>query len=152
MNLAEGIQRRQLDHGFESSFEQYRQDDEVVRSRVSESGADADIIVRHIRQQHALFFQRHLPDNAFAHGVLRVLVFALDVCVGSDQVQLGIHELLVFLQDVEQTVLRRNDRCQLRKDLLGHGIELFLSLKHLGELCQVGFQPVLLLVEERGLF
>ena len=66
MRRVESLERRELHHRFDLAFEEDRQHNDVVRRRFAEPGADLHIIVRHVREEDALFLQRGLADQAFA--------------------------------------------------------------------------------------
>ena len=56
---------------------------------------------------------------------------------------------LLFLRrfhDVEHAVLRGDDRREFGEDQFADREHIFLALQHAGELGQVGFEPVLLVV------
>ena len=48
VDLAERLERCQLDHGLDLAFEQHRQDDNVGRRRFAETGTDLDVIGRNV--------------------------------------------------------------------------------------------------------
>ena len=149
MDRAEGVERRQLDYGLDLALEQNRQHDDVQRRRLAQAGADVDVVVRHVRQQDALFLERALTDQALAdpESIRDALAFAIGVGVGELEDRsavLGIHQ-------EERAVMRGDQRRQLRHDHSRHCFEVLLPLHHAGEFRQVGLEPVLLLVLLRRL-
>ncbi len=71
MRGRERAQRGQLDDRLDAIFEQDRQHDNVSRHGLKQPRADRHGVARHLRNQHAPFFGRALPDQALAHGYAR---------------------------------------------------------------------------------
>ena len=85
MDLAERLERRELDDRFDFTFEQDRQHDDVARWRFTQSGSDLDVVVRHVGQQDRFLLQRRLADQSFTQMEPIRQVFALLVRVTRDQ-------------------------------------------------------------------
>ena len=66
MGIVETFQRGQFQHAFDLSFEDDRQDQDVVRRRFAKSGRDLDVILRNLGQRDFLLLQRALADQSFA--------------------------------------------------------------------------------------
>ena len=66
VDLAEPLERRELDDGLDLALEQDRQHDDVHRRRLAEARGDLDVIGRHVREQDALLLERRLADQALA--------------------------------------------------------------------------------------
>ena len=85
MDVAEAVERRQLDHRLDLSFEQNRQDDDVQRRRFAQTGVDVDVIGRHVGEQDALFLEGALSDQSFAGSEAVRDVLSLAVGVAGEQ-------------------------------------------------------------------
>ena len=70
VDLAEAVERGQLDHRLHLAFEQHRQHDDAQRRRFAQARADLDVIRRHVGEQNALLLERALADQSFAQLVL----------------------------------------------------------------------------------
>ena len=150
MDRAEGVERRQLDHGLDLALEQDRQHDDVERRRLAEARTDVDVIVRRVRHQDALFLERALTDQALAdaESIRDAFALAIRVSVG----QLENRSALVGIHQEECALMRGDQGRQLRHDHSRNGFEIFLALHHARKFREVGLEPVLLLVLLRRLF
>ena len=66
VDVAEAVERGQLDDRLDLALEQHRQDDDVERRGLAEAGADLDVVARHVGEQDALLLERALADQPLA--------------------------------------------------------------------------------------
>ena len=57
VDLAEAVEGGQLDDGLDLTLEEHREDDDVARHLLAQAGGDADVRVRHVRQEDGLLLQ-----------------------------------------------------------------------------------------------
>jgi hypothetical protein len=88
-----------------------------------------------------------LPDQALADRQPLGMPVPAVVCIGRQQLQA---RLLLVLDQVDDAVLRIDQRRQLRQQHAADDAEVALALQHVGEARQVGLQPVLLGVAVGG--
>jgi hypothetical protein len=124
------------------ALEQDRQDDDVERRRLPEAGGDVDVVAGDVAEEDALLLVGALADQPLADPELVGQVLALAVGVGAGQAERG--GAVDRLHHVEDAMLGRHHRGQLRQDQLGHVGQVALALEHAGELGEVGLEPVLL--------
>ena len=85
VDLAEAVERGQLDDRLDLAFEQHRQHDDVQRLGFAEAGADLHVVAGHVGEQDALLLERALADQPLA-GLEPVReVLALRVRVAREQ-------------------------------------------------------------------
>ena len=65
-DLAERLERRQLDHREHLLLEEHRQHDDVRRRRLAEAGRDLQVVRRRLGDQDALLLDRGLADQRLA--------------------------------------------------------------------------------------
>jgi HAMP domain-containing protein len=148
---AEAAERGQLHDGSDRSLEEDRQHDDVQRRELAKARVDPHVVAGDIGEKNALLLQRALAHEALAETEVVREVLALLVAVSG---LVSKHRLVAFLEAgecVEDAVLRRHQRRQLREDHAGHRRQIALALEHAGEARQVGLQPVLLGVLARRL-
>ena len=115
MDLAEAVERSELDYRFHFFFEQHRQHDDVQRRRFTKSRVDVDIVVRNIGQKNSLLLQDALSDQSVALPEFIREILAVRVGITTKQ----FHERLRFLLrliDVEHALLRVDQRRKIRKN------------------------------------
>jgi hypothetical protein len=148
VGLAEAAERGELDHRLDFSFEQHRQDDQRRRAARAEHRVHADVVVRHVLHQDALLLQRALPHQRLAEA--QRLGQHLGGLGGVVRHQLQARVAVAARLRVQHRLLRVDQRRELREHQLGHRLQVAVTLQHAAELGQVGLQPVLLVVLERG--
>ena len=141
VDVAEAVERGELDDGLDFPFEQDRQDDDVQRLGLAEAGADLHVVAGDLRQQNALAFERGLADEPFAAAEPVRQALAFRVRVAREQLQIRIAVLSVV--EVEDAVLHRHERRELAQDRPRHSNQIALPLQQPGELRQVRLQPIL---------
>ena len=141
MRFVEAVERGQLDDRLDLAFEQDRDDEDVGRRRRAESGTDLDVVGRHVGEEDRFLFDGGLADQAFAGAEARLQLLAFGVGVTGEQPQ--IRFLGGRFVEVDDAVLHRHERRQLRQDRARHGGEVALALQQARELREVGLQPVL---------
>ena len=87
VDFVEAAERRQFDDGLNLSFKQHRQHDDVQRRRFAQTGVDADVVGRDLREQDALLLECALPDEPFAVPERLAEVLPLLVGVARDQLE-----------------------------------------------------------------
>ena len=97
------------------------------------------------------FSLAHWPTRPFADPERRREVLALLVAVAGLQLEHRLAAVGRAGHRVEDAVLRRDERRELREDHARHLGEVALALEHAGEALQVRLQPVLLDVLARRL-
>ena len=143
MGAGERAQRGQLDDRLDLAFEEDRQDDHVLGRGAEQSRSDRYGRGRDLRDQHALFLERALPEQPLADGdVHRMPVLAV-VGEAGDALQarqrVGRHL-------VDDALMRRHQRRQLGQQQPADRGEVALALQHVREAREVRLQPVLLRV------
>src|SRR5206468_11299440 len=110
------------------------EDDQVDRRSVAEARADADVVLRGLRDQDRLLLERGLSDESLADLELVRNVLALLVAVRGDQAELEVVTLAVRrLHHEERAVLRPDERRQLGADQERDRLELAFALQLAGE-------------------
>ena len=104
VDLAERVERGELDHGQHLLLEQDRQDHDVDRERLAEAGRDLHVVRRRVGDEDALHLERRLAGQALAELELVGEVLALLVAVGGDQPQRRLVAVLGVDQE-ERAVL-----------------------------------------------
>ena len=66
VDLAEAVERGELDDRHHLALEEDRQHHDVERRRLAEPGADLDVVGGHVGEQDALLLVGHLPDQPLA--------------------------------------------------------------------------------------
>ena len=89
VNLAEPMERRQLNRRLDLAFEHHRQHHNIERRRLAQARADLDVIGRHLGEQNALLLQRALARQPFAQRKPAGQVLALTVCVAVSSFSIG---------------------------------------------------------------
>src|ERR1043166_5620805 len=118
--------------------------------RGAETGTDRHVVVRDVRDYDSLFFERRLTDESFAKSESAVDSFAIAVGVTCEQLQFRFAAVTVdAIYNIEDALLRGDDRRQLGQNHSRNREQIALALKHSTEFGQVRFQPVLLVVSQR---
>ena len=110
VDVAELVERGQLDHRLDLAFEQHRQHHDAERRRFAQAGADLDVIVRHVGDQDALLLQRALAHQPFAQlELVARRSCRSSIGVAGEQLQ---QRLLAVLRvvDIEDALLRAHQR------------------------------------------
>src|SRR4029079_1428552 len=123
--------------------------DDGVRRALAEGRADRNVIGRDAADDDAPAFESGLSDEAVAEAPDVRDALALLERVAREQAK--DLTLVVALRHVERTVVRVHERSELVEDLARHRQEVALTLQHTGDPREVRLQPVLLLVDLRGL-
>ena len=81
MNITEPLERGELDHRFDLTFEQHRQNNDVQRRRLAQAGIDLDVTGRYIDQQYSVSFESALSDQPFSgpEAIRDILALAVGV-------------------------------------------------------------------------
>ena len=116
VDLAEWKEGGQLDNGFYFSFEQDGQNKDVAWWRFAQARSDADVVVRHVREQNRLLLECRLTDESFAE--VEPVTDVLALLVGVARNQLENRRGVLFLHDVERAVVRGHERSKLGHDQL----------------------------------
>src|SRR5215467_10947904 len=115
MDVAESMERRQFNDGFDLSFKQNRQHNDVQRRRFAQSGIDVNVVRRYVREKDRFFFERALSDKSFSGFEAVRNVLTLAVCIAGEQFHIGIALLGTFVE-VEDAMLHRNQWSEFRQD------------------------------------
>ena len=107
-----------LHHRLDLAFEEDRQHDDVRGRRFAKTRADLDVILRHIREEDALLLERGLADQSFAETEAIVHAFAFAIRVAREQ-SFSSGSSARAVHDIEDALLRGNDRRQLRQESCG---------------------------------
>ena len=150
IGFREARERGQLHHGVNLTFEEDRQHDDVERLGLAEAGGDLNVVVRDVRQQNALLLERRLTDDALADAEFLREILSLFVCIRRCQLESRL-SILWRIHDVENAVRGPDHRRELAEDQLRNGAEVLLPLHHPRELREVGLEPILLVLPQRGL-
>ena len=140
----EALEARQLDDGLDLALEDDRQHREIQRLALAQTGTDLDVVGRDIGEQDALPLQQTLADQPLARAELSAEVLAVAEGVAGHQPQEGILPVRLPIIDVEDTMLRIDQRGEVRERHLADGLQIALPLELFGEIGEVGLQPVLL--------
>ena len=81
LDVREALERGELDHGQHLVLEEHREDDQVDRRSFAEARADADVVVRRLRDEDRLLLESGLADEGLADLELVRDVLALLVAV-----------------------------------------------------------------------
>ena len=144
MNVAD---RGKLDHRLDLVLEQHRQHDDVLRHDLEQRRADRHRVRRHVGDQHAALVGGALADQPFADP--HALRMAVRAVVGVGRQQLRGRRLLA-LDLIDDAQLGVDQRRQLGQQQPADRRQVALALQHVGELGEVGLQPVLLGVAVGG--
>ena len=87
MDLAERLERGELDHAEHPLLEQDRHHDDVHRRRLAETRADGDVAGRRVGDEDRLALDGRLPDEALADRERAGGAVARLVAVARDQAQ-----------------------------------------------------------------
>ena len=147
-DLVELVEGGELEHRLDLALEQHRQHDDVPRRRLAQAGADLDVVVRHLVDEHHALLPGALAHQPLAQPELVGDVLAVLVGVAREQLEHGV--VAGGVHHVEDAVLRGDQRGQVGEDELRHRRQVALALQHAAELGQVGLEPVLLHVLPRG--
>jgi hypothetical protein len=127
----------------------HRQHDDVERRRRAEPRGDAVVLGGHVGEQDLALLERALPHQPGAEAELgRRAGIGIDRVAG-EQLQSRLGDAAI--EQVEDRALRVHHRRQLGEDQSSHREQVALALQHAAELGEVGLEPVLLRVLERGL-
>src|SRR5262249_7576206 len=100
----EAPNRRKFHDGFYLTFEQNRQDYDVRWMEFAQTGTHFGIIVRHIAQKNAPFFQRRLSDETLAQFEAALCAVAFMRSVARQQLKLRFS--VKIIDHVESALLR----------------------------------------------
>ena len=142
LQLGEVAERRELDHRLDLALEQHGQHDDALGRRLEQAGADRMGRRRQVGDQDLAAVGGALADQAFADadgvGMARPRIG-----VDRQEIQRAL-ALLVGLGLVDHRLMRADERRQLAQQQAADRAEVALALQHVGELGEVGLQPILL--------
>src|SRR6266566_1884353 len=123
----ETIERGKLHHRFYLSFEQYWKDDNIHWLRFAQTRADFNVVGGHVRQENASTFERRLPDHSLAEFEMSFDSVAIATCIACEKLELRL--LIRAIHNIQDTLLRRNQRGQLGQDQFAHRQQISLALQ-----------------------
>jgi len=129
LNIIEGFEGGQFQHGAHLAFEENRHDDDVHGRRLAETTGDLHVVVRGLRKGDALFFEHALPDQTLARLEAVGQALAFFVGVSADEthvlwilVGIGGNGLVAgVLGQVEHSVTGFRQRSQFRENHRSEG-------------------------------
>src|SRR5262249_37742065 len=121
VDVAEAIERGELDDRLDLALEDDRQHDDVDGLGLAEAGADTDVIAGHLAEEDPLLLEDALADEALADAELVGEVLALAVGVAGEQPQ---HAAVGVVHQIEDALLRRDKRGELLEDELADRLEV----------------------------
>src|SRR5262245_28234475 len=147
LRRGEFAQRRELDYRLDLVLEQHRQHHDVARYRLEQRRSDGDGVRGHLADQNAALVRSALSDQSLAERKMHRMPVEPVVGVAREQVQ-GRHVFAGRL--VDDAELRVHQRRELAEQQPADGAEVALALQHVGELGEVGLEPILLGVAVGG--
>ncbi len=147
---AEPVETGQFHDGFHVAFEDDRKHDDVQRLGFAQAGGDLHVIARDVGEQNLFLFQGALADEAFAELEPVVDILAFLVGVAGEHLQVRLIGLRRAVHHVEDRLLGGDHGGQFRQNEAADREQIFLALQHSAEFGEVGLEPVLLRVFERG--
>ena len=114
MRRVEALERGQLQHALDLSFEDDRQHEDAARRRVAQAGRDADVVGRQVVEQDLLFLEGALADQALAQADL--LAERLPSFRGVAGQQGQSRRCRSRIEDVEVGLLGRDHGAQFGQD------------------------------------
>ena len=142
LKRGEGVDRGKLDHGLDLVFILDGQDDDVPGPDGETCRADRNDIVGDVGDQEPLPIDGALTDQTFAQPEHRRMGVAAAAGIGGQQLQ-HCRSLVLALHLVDDAHLGVDQRRQLGQQQAADGRQIALALKHVGELGEIGLQPVL---------
>ncbi len=148
MGRIEAFERGQLQHAFDLPFEDQRQHQNRARRPVPQAGRDLDVVGWQIVENDLLLFDGTLSDDSLAQFDLFTEGLASFGSIAGQQCQLHLFRRIV--EHVELGLAGRDHGAELGKHHAADVGQIALTLQHAAKFGQVGFQPILLAVLERG--
>ena len=111
MRRVEAFERRKFQDRFDLAFEENRQDNDIRRARLPQTGAHLYVTVGHIGQENALFFQRRLPNQTLTE--FEAILCASPLAVRVAHQELKFRLFIRVVDDIKHAVLRGNYRGEL---------------------------------------
>ncbi len=149
VDLAEILDRRELDDRPSLVLEQDRQEDDRSRRRAAERGVDRCVVRRHVTQHDPAPVLGALAEEALAEldpgGRLRLQLAR----IGREKAEPGW--LPVEVGKVEDAALDADERGELGEDHPSDRLQVALALEHLPEPGDVRLEPVDFMVPSRRL-
>ena len=139
--------RGKLDHRLDLVFEQHRQHDDVARHDLEQRRTDRHRVGRQFGDQQAALVGRALADQAFANPNPFRMTGGAVVGIGREEPH-GLQFLVFHL--IDDAKLGTHQRRQFGEQQPADRGQVALALQHVGELGEVGLQPVLLGVAVGG--
>ena len=105
VDIAEPVERSQLEHCLDLAFEQHRQDDDIDGRRLAQGRADLDVVGRHFGKQDPLLFESRFPHQSLAGADAghHVLACIEGIAGEKPEIRLTVRRIV----DEENTVLNR---------------------------------------------
>src|SRR5262249_54152017 len=132
--------RRKFNDRLYAIFEENRQNDNVSRDGLKETGSNRNSRAWQFANEQPFSLGSGLPHQAFSHAKLAVMSGTNVVRVGGQKDQLA---RIVALHLVNYALLRIHKRRQFGKEHSTHRWEVPLALQHTCKPSEVGLQPVL---------